>query len=122
MRGPKRWLLFTAGWILVGLAVLGVVLPVLPTTPLLILAAACFVRSSEKAYLWILSHKTFGPLVKNYLEHRVVSVKAKMMAITTLWLVMGITLMYAQVFWVIKALIATIGLGVTWYLLSLRSK
>lgn len=77
----KRTLYKVAGFILVGLAVLGIFLPLLPTTPLLLLAAACFSRSSERWHHWLLNHRTFGPIIRNWQERRCMPRRAKGVAI-----------------------------------------
>ncbi|MBD3348182.1 MAG: DUF454 family protein, partial [Candidatus Eisenbacteria bacterium] len=68
--GPVRYLLVSAGLICVGLGVIGVFVPLLPTTPFLLLAAACFIRSSERLHHWLLSNRYVGDHVRNYMEHR----------------------------------------------------
>lgn len=74
-------LLITLGLVLVGLAVLGIFLPVLPTTPLLLLAVACFARSSKKLHDRVLSHRTFGPLIRQWHETRSMPRRAKLYAL-----------------------------------------
>ncbi len=74
-------LLITTGLVCVGLAVFGIFLPVLPTTPFLLLALACFARSSERLHTWILSNKTFGPLVRHWEESKSMPRKAKIYSI-----------------------------------------
>ena len=77
-------LFITLGLVFVGLAVLGIFLPVLPTTPLLLLAVACFARSSQKLHDRVLSHKTFGPLIRQWHETRSMPRRAKLYALSTL--------------------------------------
>lgn len=73
--------LIILGLILVGLAVLGIFLPVLPTTPLLLLALACFARSSEKLHTWLLNSRVLGPFIKQWQETRSMSRRAKAYAL-----------------------------------------
>lgn len=79
-----------AGWValgsaFVGLGALGVVLPGLPTTPFLLLAAACFVRGSRRLYERLLAHRVFGPLIRDYREGRGVPRRVKVLSIGTMW-------------------------------------
>lgn len=91
--------LIKALWILLGsffvlLAGVGVILPGLPTTPFLILAAACYIRSSQKLYNWLISNKTFGPYLKNYREGRGIPKKAKILAISMIVLFVGSSVIF----------------------------
>ena len=81
---PVRLVFAGLGTLFVGLGVLGIFLPVLPTTPLLLLAAACYARASRRAFRWLLNHRHFGPLIREWREHRAMSCRAKRRA---LWLV-----------------------------------
>lgn len=76
-----RWLLFSVGWGCVVLGAIGVVLPVLPTTPFLLLAAACFDRSSPRFHRWLLSTKLFGPLIENWQRERYIEKRSKRVAL-----------------------------------------
>ncbi|MBT8041689.1 MAG: YbaN family protein [Kiritimatiellales bacterium] len=78
----SRWLWLGAGFLLTGLAGAGVILPLLPTTPLLLLAAACFANSSEKWHRWLLEHNLFGPIIRNWQENRCIPLKAKITAVS----------------------------------------
>lgn len=69
---------------LVALATLGIFLPLLPTTPLLLLAAWCFAESSEKYHRWLLNHRIFGPIIRNWHENRCIPLKAKRIAVATI--------------------------------------
>lgn len=75
-----RALFFVLGLALTALGIVGAFLPLLPTTVFLILAAACFARSSPRLEAWILNHKQFGPLVLNWREHGVIPPRAKALA------------------------------------------
>ena len=76
-KGWVRYLLLGLGWLSVALGIIGAFLPLLPTTPFLLLAAACFMRSSERFYLWLINHKWLGPWVKPYLEGEGIPLKGK---------------------------------------------
>jgi uncharacterized membrane protein YbaN (DUF454 family) len=92
MQSIYKPLLILLGIVFVGLAVLGIFLPVLPTTPLLLLALACFAKSSEKLHTWLLTNKTFGPFLKQWHETRSMPRKAKVYAIISIVVVGGISI------------------------------
>lgn len=77
-----RYVFLCLGWFFVALGVIGAFLPVLPTTPFLLLAVACFARSSPKLEAWLMNHRTFGPPLKNWRERGAISRRAKIMAIS----------------------------------------
>lgn len=117
-RGPLRWLLMLAGFLALGLAALGVVLPVLPTTPFVLVAAACFARSSPRFYNWLLSNRVFGPLILDWSEHRGIPLRAKVISVVMIALVGG-----ASVIWVIdplwaKLLVVAVLASVSTWLIS----
>jgi uncharacterized membrane protein YbaN (DUF454 family) len=100
-------LLITLGLFFVGLAVLGIFLPVLPTTPLLLLALACFAKSSEKLHTWLLANKTFGPLISHWHETRSMPRKAKVYAIISILITGGISIFSADTVF-LKSLLAAV--------------
>jgi len=73
----------------VALAVLGLFLPVLPTTPFLLLAAVCYARSSERFYHWLMTNRWFGEYIRNYREGRGIPLKQKVLTISLLWVTIG---------------------------------
>ena len=77
------------GFLFVAVAVLGFILPVLPGTPFLLLAAWCFSRSSEKWHRWLLESDLFGPVIQNWEENRCISLRTKIVAITSMLAVGG---------------------------------
>jgi len=89
-----RYFLIAVGNISVVLALLGIFLPLLPTTPFLLLAAACFARSSEKFYTRLLTNPLFGKYIRDWVEHRRVPVRTKIVAITLIVLTMGSSIIF----------------------------
>jgi uncharacterized membrane protein YbaN (DUF454 family) len=89
-----RWLLLFTGLVFVSLAALGAVLPVLPTVPFLLVAAACFARSSARFYQWLLSNRLFGPLIRDWRETRTIPLRAKLSAIAAIALVGGSSVLF----------------------------
>ena len=114
------WL--AAGFLFLGIAILGVVLPVLPTTPFLLLAAACFARSSKRFYDWLLNHRSFGPLVREWREHRSIPWRTKLFAIA----LMSGTLAASIVFFVkdsyLRWSLGALGLLLAGWLYSIPSR
>jgi hypothetical protein len=81
-----RKALFTwAGHACVALGLAGVFVPLMPTTPFLLLAAACYVRGSERHYRWLLNHRLLGPFLRNYREKRAIPRRAKLAALALMW-------------------------------------
>jgi len=76
-----RFALLVAGFTALALGIAGLVLPVLPTTPFMLVAAACFARSSPRFHQWLLRHRTFGPIVGEWERHRAIAWKTKLWAI-----------------------------------------
>ena len=107
-----KTLLITLGLFCVGLAVLGIVLPVLPTTPFLLLALACFAKSSKKLHDWLLKNKTFGPLIKQWHETRSMTRKTKAYALISVFVVGGTSLISVDTFILRLILIVTLVLPV----------
>jgi len=89
-----RTLWFIAGTICVVLGAIGIVFPLLPTTPFLLAAAACYYKSSERMHRWLLNNKWFGEYIRNYTEGRGLTKKTKITALTVLWA----TILFSTVF------------------------
>lgn len=83
------------GFVFLGLGGLGVVLPVLPATPFVLLAAACFAKSSEKWHRWLLANRTFGPMVRNWEDNRCIGCRVKLLAVASMVLVGGFSIFYS---------------------------
>lgn len=104
-----RWLFFSAGWGALGLGAVGVVLPVIPTTPFVLVAAWCFARSSESLHRRLLEHRVFGPLVREWETHGVIPRGAKLLATAMIVVAVGFAVLFGAVpGW---ARISTVGLA-----------
>lgn len=108
-----RFLLQGIGWLSVALGVVGIFLPVLPTTPFLLLAAACFARSSPRFYHWLVDHPRLGPWIRDYLQGNGIPLKGKVYAIGLMWLSIGfscwlVPLVWARGFMLISAALVTV--------------
>lgn len=82
----KRWIFLILGFIFLAIAIIGIVLPVLPTTPFLIVATGCFARSSERFHQWLYHHPTFGTYIQNWEKRRAIPRHAKYFAWTMMTL------------------------------------
>ena len=109
------------GIIAVGLGLIGILVPLLPTTPFLLLAAACFIRSSERLYNWLIHHKWFGSYIRYYREYRAITLRAKIVALVMLWSVIGYTAFGVVTDWWFRAVLGAIAVGVTLHLLHLKT-
>lgn len=95
-----RALLIVMGWVAVVLATLGIVLPVLPTTPFLLLAAWCFARSSPRFHHWLLYRSCFGGYLRHWQQHRALPPGAKWKAVALILLTFAISLWLVKIIWV----------------------
>ncbi|MDO5018156.1 MAG: YbaN family protein [Lagierella massiliensis] len=116
----KKFLLKILGGISVVLGTIGIFLPVIPTTPFLLLAAWAFLNSSDTLYNWLMNHRVFGLYIRSYVEFRGVSKFHKIFAITTLWITMIISILLIDKF-PVKILLGIIAVLVTIHLLKLKT-
>jgi uncharacterized membrane protein YbaN (DUF454 family) len=118
----KKWCLLTLGVLSTGLAVLGIFLPLLPTVPLLLLAAACFARSSEPFYRWLVEHRQLGPLLQPWLEGAGIPRRTRVKAIALVWVsIPASAFLLVPLPWV-RVLMFAVALSVTLYLLRLPTR
>jgi len=105
----------------VGLGTVGIFLPLIPTTPFLLLAAACFGRSSDRFYNWLITHRWFGSYIRNYREYKAITLRTKIVTIALLWISLGYTgIGVVSALWV-RILLLLTGVGVTWHVLSWKT-
>ena len=116
-----RRALTSAGVLCVAIGAVGVVVPLLPTTPFLLLAAACFARSSDRFYAWLMNHRWFGPTIRNYRERRGTTRTVKVVAIAVLWSSIAVSSYLALDSWPPRIALLVVALAVTAHLLTLRT-
>jgi uncharacterized membrane protein YbaN (DUF454 family) len=116
----QRGFFFIIGTLALGLGILGLALPVLPTTPFLLVSGAMFLRSSDRMANWLFNHNLFGPPIRNYLEHRSVDKRSKMLAMALLWPTILVSVLLVDSIG-LKILLVLIALGVSLHILSLKT-
>lgn len=114
----KRILYLLLGWFSLISGIIGIFLPLLPTTPFVLLAAWCFSKSSKRFHTWLLNHKFFGPIVHDWQSSDGIPRRARNRAIIFMWIGMTISMIVVSRFWATIGLIL-IGLCVTTYLLRM---
>lgn len=116
-----KYILAFLGSISLALGILGIFLPVLPTTPFLLLSAALYVRSSQRLYNWLMSHKHLGPYIKNFRENKAIPLRVKIVSVSLVWA----TLLYCAVFvawaWWMRLVFIAIAACVTVHILHYKT-
>ena len=114
-------LLIILGCLSLVLGIIGIFLPILPTTPFLLLSAALFFRSSNQLYEWLINQKYLGTYIRNIREHRAIPLRAKIISVSMVW----ITLLYCaiattEVIW-LRIFFIILATGITWHILSYKT-
>lgn len=117
-----KYVCLSFGFISLALGIIGIFLPVLPTTPFLLLSATLFFRSSPRMYAWLMGHRHLGPYIRSFREDRAIPLRAKILSVSLVWL----TLSYSAFFlfvsvWMRLGLLVVV-LGVTCYILSFKTR
>lgn len=110
-----RWAYVALGFFCIGLAIIGAVLPVMPTTVFVLIAAACFARGSYRFESWLLNSPWFGPMVRSWRTSRSIPARAKRIALVTIVLTFGVSVAVVP-FLILKIALPAIGLCVAWYI------
>jgi len=117
----SRRLWIAAGTFFVVIGAVGIILPLLPTTPFLLAAAACYSRGSERLYNWLLGNRWFGKFIKDYMEKRAIPLRAKVLAVCVIWLTIGVSVSLAVHSLPVKLVLVVIAAGITMYLLTRKT-
>ncbi len=114
----RKGFLITAGTLSVAVGVVGIFLPLLPTTPFFLVAAACYIRSSNRLYRWLLTNKVTTSYIGSYREGRGIPVRTKAVSICVLWITLAVSAYLFQIWW-IWLILGAVAVGVPLFILSL---
>ena len=117
----KKGLLIFAGTVFTATGIIGIFVPILPTTPFLLLAAACYLRSSRRFYNWLLDNRFFGAYVRNYLHGRGMPRKVKIATISLLWITIACSIIFAVQALIIRVILLIIAIGVTVHIILIKT-
>ena len=117
----KKGILVSSGTLFLILGIIGIFIPLLPTTPFLLLAAACYIRGSKKFYNWLIKNKWLGEYIKNYQEGRGVPLNVKIITIIVLWLTIMISIIIFVSNFIIQIILFFIAIGVTIHILTIKT-
>jgi len=116
-----KWILTALGLISLGLGILGIFLPVLPTTPLLLLAAALFLRSHKGLYDWLLNHPKLGPYIRNFMIHKSIPLKIKVLSVSLVWITLINCAVFVAEHWAFRLFFILLATAITIHILSYRT-
>lgn len=115
----KKGLFVVAGTVSLGLGFAGIVLPVLPTTPFLLLSAACYYKGSERLHRWMLNNRLFGDYLRNYKEGKGIPPKTKIFTLILLWSVISFSALFMLSNVIIQIILFAIAIGVSIHVITL---
>jgi uncharacterized membrane protein YbaN (DUF454 family) len=121
MKPVTKQLLVISGSLSVALGLTGMFIPLLPTTPFLLLAGVCFAKSSKRAHTWLLTNRWCGEYIRNYQEKKGISLKHKILSLSLLWLTIGYSILFIAVYFWLKLLLFFIAAGVTYHILTMNT-
>ncbi len=120
MKPVVRYLYIILGVMFLSLGIIGVFLPILPTTPFLLLTSFCFLRSSKRLYNWLVNHRIFGVFIYNYLTYKSATRNTKIGTLVFLWASLFISSLFISQL-SIKLVLLAVGIGVTIHICTLRT-
>ena len=117
-----RLFLIIVGAISLILGIIGIFLPMLPTTPFLLLSAAAWVKASPALYDWLINHRVFGEYIRNYREYHAIPLRMKVFSVSLVWLTIGYCI-FAVVdeWWWAQLLMTLLAIAISWHILSFNT-
>ena len=109
------------GTLSLALGIIGIFLPLLPTTPFLLLTATLYFRGSPRLYQWLLNHKCLGPYIRNFRENKAIPLRAKIISLLLMWGTMVYCIFFLSPLTEIKIVLFLVAVGVTWHILSFKT-
>ena len=116
-----RIFLTIIGLISLGLGILGAFLPVLPTTPFLLLSATLFLKSNKRLYNWLMNHPRLGPYIRNFLEHKAIPLRVKIVAVSLVWITLTYCAIGVAEHWALRVMFIVIAIAVSVHILSYKT-
>ena len=117
----RRGILVSLGTISLALGIIGIFIPILPTTPFLLLAAGCYAKGSKRFYQWLMKNRWLGSYIRNYQEGRGIPLKVKIATILLLWSTMAVSIVMIVSNNYIKLILFVIGLCVTIHIITIKT-
>jgi len=114
-----RGILFIAGTFFLVIGVIGIVVRLLPTTPFLVLSAACYSKSSRRYHRWLMNNRLFGDYITNYIEGRGISLRIKSLTLLALWVSILFSAFYVVDMFIVRILLLAIAVGVSVHILTI---
>lgn len=122
MNNLKNAILITFGSFFILLGVIGIFLPLLPTTPFILLGAACYTKGSQRLYDWLINNQLFGKYIKDYYDGKGLALNVKRTTIAFLWISILLSVIFVVSIPLLRIILIIIALGVTWHIISIKSK
>ncbi|MGQ4810186.1 hypothetical protein NKDENANG_03635 [Candidatus Entotheonellaceae bacterium PAL068K] len=117
-----KHLFVAAGWLCLSCGFFGIFLPLLPTTPFILLAAFCFSKGSASLHRWLLTQKTFGPIIRDWQEYGVIRRRVKWTSICLIVLLMGYAIIFRPIPLLFKIAMALVGISIIGFIGSRPSQ
>jgi uncharacterized membrane protein YbaN (DUF454 family) len=117
----KRQLLMASGTLSLAVGIAGIIIPLLPTTPFLLLAAGCYLRSSQKFYNWLMGNRWLGAYIRNYIEGRGMPLKVKLFTIALLWATIGVSI-WLTARPIVTIILLIVAVGVSLHIIFIRAR
>lgn len=116
-----KYLFILLGSISLALGIIGIFVPLLPTTPFLLLTAALYFKGSPRLYNWLLHQKRLGPYIRNFREYKAIPLRAKIISVSLIWITISYCILCILPALWLKLLFLVIAIGTTWHILSYKT-
>lgn len=116
-----RYVYVVLGILFCVLGVIGIFVPLLPTTPFLLLSAVLFFRSSPRLYHFLLNHPQLGPYIRNFREHKAIPLRIKIISVSLVWLTILHAVFFLLDYWILEILLLILAVCITVYILHFRT-
>ena len=117
----KRLLFVTLGTLFLGVGIVGIFVPILPTTPFLLLATSFYARGSDRFHRWLLNNRILGSYIRHYIDGKGMPLKVKLFTITLLWIAISATVAFAIDDLVVRVVLVLVAIGVSVHIALISS-